>query len=162
PIILSYFSGNGVDPNAGASYTSANFGSSTYLDFLNPANPNVIGMINNLDGTLRANAMGVIASPGTQFQAAKPANFVHTCPNTFGFCYIFDNSERSWYDSAVIEVRRRLSNGLRFQASYTFGKAFTNAYASAGDSFFGVGAGDQSNVSSNSLRNRSLDRSFAQ
>jgi Carboxypeptidase regulatory-like domain len=158
PIILSYFGGNSVDPNSAASYTSiANFQNPTYLGQLNPANPNVIGMINTLDTLFRANTL----TAGT-FQGAKPANFVQTCPSTNGFCYVFDNSERSWFDSGTIEIRRRLSAGVRFNASYTFGKAFTNTFASAGDSFFGSGAGDQSNVSSNSLRNRSLDRSLAQ
>jgi len=99
---------------------------------------------------------------GGAFQAAKPVNFVHNCPSTNGFCYLFDNSEKSWFDAGVIEVRRRLSNGLRFQASYQYGKSYTNAYASAGDTFFGVGAGDQSNVAFNSLRNRLLDKSFSQ
>ena len=114
-------------------------------------------MANTLDFNFRANTL----TAGTQ-QGAKPVNFVHNCPNTFGFCYQFDNSEKSWFDAGVIEIRRRLSNGLRFQASYQYGRSFTNAYASAGDNFFGVGAGDQSNVASNSLRNRALDRSPSQ
>jgi hypothetical protein len=157
PIILSYFAGNGVDPNATGSYSSTLFANSTFLGQLNPANPNVIGMINTLDFNFRGSTLTTGA-----FQQGKPVNFAQTCPNTFGFCYIFDNSEKSWFDSGTVEVRRRLSAGIRLNASYTFGKAFTNAYASAGDSFFGSGAGDQSNVSSNSLRNRSLDKTFAQ
>ena len=157
PIILSYFSGNGVDPNVVASYASTLFTNSTFLGQLNPANPTVQAMANTLDFNFRANTRTAGA-----FQAAKPVNFVHNCPNTFGFCYLFDNSERSWYDSGVIEVRRRLSAGLRFQASYVYGKSYTNAYASAGDTFFGVGAGDQSNVAYNSLRKRSLDKSPSQ
>lgn len=157
PIILSYFSGNSVNPALAASYASGNFQSPTFLGQLNPANPAVQAMANTLDFNLRANT----TTAGT-FQTAKPANFVHNCPNTFGFCYLFDNSEKSWYDSGVIELRRRLSDGLRFQASYVYGKSFTNAYASAGDTFFGVAAGDQSNVAYNSLRNRNLDRTTSQ
>ena len=68
---------------------------------------------------------------GGAFQAAKPVNFFHNCPTTIGFCFQFDNSEKSWFDAGVIEVRRRMSSGLRFQASYQYGKSFTNAYASA-------------------------------
>ena len=157
PIFLSYFAGNNVNPALAASYGSALFANATFVGQLNPANPVVQAMANTLDFNFRANTQTAGA-----FQAAKPANFVHNCPSTFGFCYLFDNSERSWFDAGVIEVRRRLSNGLRFQASYQYGKSFTNAYASAGDNFFGVGAGDQSNVSSNTLRNRSLDKSFSQ
>lgn len=162
PIILSYFSGNFVDPNNSASYTSSFFGNSTFLASLNPASPGVQGMVNTLDFNFRANTQGVAGAGQTQFQAVKPSNFVHTCPNTFGFCYVFDNTEKSWYDAVQIEVRRRMSNGVRLQASYVWGKAFTNAFASAGDSFFGSGAGDQSNTSSNTLRNRDLDKSYAQ
>lgn len=161
PIILSYFSGNSVDPNAAASYTApagnANFANATYLNFLNPANPGVQGMANQLDFAFRANTL-----TAGSFQGAKPLNFVHNCPTSLGFCFQFDNSEKSWYDSAVIEVRRRLSNGFRFQASYVYSKGFTNAFASANTSFFGLGAGDQSNAGNVSIRNPGLDKSFSQ
>lgn len=157
PIILSYFSGNNANPNLPGSYGSTLFANGTFLGQLNPANPAVQGMANTLDFNFRANTL----TAGTA-QGAKPVNFVHNCPNTFGFCYQFDNSEKSWFDAGVIEIRRRLSNGLRFQASYQYGRSFSNAYASAGDNFFGVGAGDQSNVASNSLRNRDLDRTPSQ
>lgn len=157
PIFLSYFSGNNVNPNLPASYGSASFASAARIAQLNPANPNIIGMANSLDLNFRQNTL----TPGA-FQAAKPVNFVHNCPNTFGFCYLFDNSEKSWFDAGVIEIRRRLSAGLRFQASYQYSKSFSNAYASAGDTFFGLAVGDQSNVASNTLRNRSLDKTPSQ
>jgi hypothetical protein len=146
-----------VNPALAASYGSSLFANATFLNQLNPANPAVQAMANTLDFNFRANTQTAGA-----FQAAKPANFVHNCPSTFGFCYLFDNSERSWFDAGVVEVRRRLSAGLRFEASYQYAKSFSNAYASAGDTFFGVGAGDQSNVAFNSLRNRSLDKTFSQ
>ena len=160
PILLSYFSGNNLDPSLASSYTSALFGNGTFLGQLNPANPAVQGMINTLDINFRPNTLINGVGPGSQ--RAKTENFAHNCPSTFGFCYLFDNSERSWFDAGVIEVRRRLANGLRFQASYQYGKSYSNAYASAGDPFFGVGAGDQSNVSTFTLRNRSLDKTFSQ
>lgn len=161
PIMFAFFQGNnGTGPNVPANYTSTNWGGAvtTYSSLLAPSNPRIQTFINTAENnaTLRNNAHtnGV--------RTGLPLNFVNNCPTTIGFCYLFDNSEKSWYDSAVIEVRRRLSNGLRFQASYVFAKSFTNAYASAGDSFFGVGAGDQSNTASNTLRNRSLDKSYSQ
>jgi hypothetical protein len=157
PIILSYFSGNNVNPALSTSYGSSLFANAVFLNALNPANPAVQGMANTLDFNFRANTL----TAGT-FQGAKPANFVHNCPSTFGFCYLFDNSEKSWYDAAVVEVRRRLTDGLRFQASYTYAKSFSNAYASAGDNFFGVGAGDQSNVGVVTLRDNSLDKTYSQ
>ena len=160
PITLSYIAGFGADPNAVASYNNpefTNLSSFGAIGLLNPANPQPQGYANGLDGVFRDNTL-----VGGQFGNARPVNFVHNCPNTFGFCYQFDNSERSWFDAGVIEVRRRLSNGLRFQASYQYGKSYTNAYASAADPVFGLGAGDQSNVAVYSLRNRGLDKSFSQ
>jgi hypothetical protein len=157
PIIVSYLAGNGVDPNSAASYGSANFASGTMVGQLNPANPLIQAMANFLDNGFRANTLTAGA-----FQGAKPINFVHNCATSNGFCYLFDNSERSWFDAGVIEIRRRLSAGLRFQASYQYGKSLTNAYACASDAFFGVGAGDQSNVACHSLRDVSRDKSLSQ
>jgi Carboxypeptidase regulatory-like domain len=153
PIMVSYLQAGNPNPNLSASYGS-NFSSQTYLPFLSPANPNVIGFAGQLanNATTRAN--------GTA--AGRPVNFFHNCPTTLGFCFLFDNSEKSWFDAGVIEVRRRMSGGLRFEASYQFGKSFTNAFASANTTFFGLGAGDQSNASNNTLRNRGLDKTFSQ
>jgi hypothetical protein len=39
------------------------------------------------------------------------------------------NRSNSSYNSAQFEVRRRMRNGIQFQANYTFGKALTDAYA---------------------------------
>ncbi|HVQ38229.1 MAG TPA: hypothetical protein VMS31_11890, partial [Pyrinomonadaceae bacterium] len=153
PILVSYLQAGNPNPNLPASY-GANFSSQTFLPFLSPANPNVIGFATQLanNATTRANATA----------AGRPANFFHNCPTTLGFCFQFDNSEKSWFDAGVIEVRRRMSDGLRFQASYQYAKAFTNAFASANTTFFGLGAGDQSNAGNNTLRNRAADKSYAQ
>jgi len=159
PIILSFISGNGLNPSLSASYSGANFANATFLNQLNRVNPNVLGMINTLDLNFRPNSMG---TPMVAFQSPKPVNFTHNCPTTNGFCFQFDNSEKSWYDAAVVEVRRRMSDGLRFQASYVYGKSFSNAFASAGTTLFGLGAGDQSNAANNSLRNRGLDKTPSQ
>jgi hypothetical protein len=157
PIILSYFSGNNVNPALSASYSSSLFANATFIGNLNPANPAVQSMASTLDFNFRANTL----TAGT-FQAAKPMNFVQNCPATGGFCFMFENTEKSWYDSAVVEVRRRLSSGVRFQASYVYGKAFTNGFASAGTRLFGLGAGDQSNAGNVTLRNPGLDKSLSQ
>ncbi len=153
PILVSYLQAGNPNPNVTGSY-GANFSSTTFTQFLSVSNPNVQGLAAQIanNNTTRAN--------GTA--AGRPANFFHNCPTTLGFCFQFDNSERSWFDAGVIEVRRRMSAGLRFQASYQYGKSFTNAFASANTTFFGLGAGDQSNAANNSLRNRGLDKSFSQ
>jgi hypothetical protein len=152
PIMVSYLAAGNPSAAATASYAGANFANTTLVNFLAASNPNVIGFATNLANNQRANGAA----------AGRPANFFHNCPTTLGFCFQFDNTEKSWFDAGVIEVRRRMSAGLRFQASYQYGKSFTNAYASANTTFFGLGAGDQSNAANNALRNRGLDKSFSQ
>ncbi len=153
PIMVSYLQAGNPNANLTASY-GANFTSQTYVPFLTPSNPNVIGFASQLanNATTRGNGAA----------AGRPANFFHNCPTTLGFCFQFDNTEKSWFDAGVIEIRRRMADGLRFQASYQYGKSFTNAYASAGTTFFGLGAGDQSNAANNTLRNRAADKTFSQ
>jgi hypothetical protein len=158
PIMVSFLQPGNPDPNNigsyGVSFTDNNALIGGLASALTTANPNVLGFAAALanNGTTRARGLA----------AGRPANFFHNCPTTLGFCFQFDNSERSWYDAGIVEVRRRLANGLRFQASYTYGKSFTNAYASAGTLFFGLGAGDQSNAGNVTLRNPGLDKSYSQ
>ena len=154
PILVSYLQAGNPDPNLPTSY-GTNFGpTSTVLGFLSPASPNVLGFAQTLANltTFRNN--------GTA--AGRPLNFLQNCPSSIGNCFLFTNDEFSSYDSGVIEVRRRMSDGLRFQASYVWGKSFTNAYAAAGTAFFGLGAGDQSNAANRTLRNPDLDKSESQ
>lgn len=155
PIIMSYFVGTNADATVAGNYASSLFANTTFVNQLSPASPNVLGMAATIESNFRATGT---AAGTTQ----RPVNFFNNCPTTIGFCFLFDNSEKSWYDSGVIEVRRRLTNGVRVQGSYVFGKAFTNTFASAGTTLFGLGAGDQSNASNNTLRNRGLDRTLAQ
>jgi hypothetical protein len=154
PIFQSYYTGNANS----ASYTSTQYTNSGNINALSKNNPNVIGLAASLetDATRRANRAA----------SGRAVNFINNCPTTIGFCFLLDNSERSWYDSVAVEVRRRMSNGLRLQASYVYAKAFTNSFAGAintgGFAAFSGGGADQSNGSSVTLRNPSLDKSFAQ
>jgi hypothetical protein len=152
PIFQAYFRGVG-DPNNAALYTSTQYTATANLTALSINNPNVLGLAATLrnDATRRANALA----------AGRPANFFDNCPTTIGFCFIVDNGEVSSYDAGVVELRRRLSNGLRIQASYVYAKAFTNAYAGA-TSLGAVGVADQNNNSSVTLRNPDLDHSESQ
>jgi len=150
PIFVSYLSG-AANPTLPASY-GALFSNQTLYNTLSPSSPNVQGLASLLENNFRATGTGA---------GGRPVNFFNNCPTTLGFCFIVDNSEKSWYDSGIIELRRRLSAGLRIQASYVYGRAFTNAYAGA-TSFGAVGTADQNNNSSVTLRNPDLDRSEAQ
>jgi hypothetical protein len=61
-----------------------------------------------------------------------PINFIRANPNVRGAQY-FDNGSTSSYDSLQVELTRRLSGGLRFQASYTFAKGLSDFIGSTGD-----------------------------
>lgn len=154
PIFQSYYTGNANS----AVYTSTQYTNSTNINGLSRNNPNIIGLAASLNTDAGRRANGIAAG--------RPANFINNCPTTIGFCFLLDNSEKSWYDSAVVEVRRRLSNGLRLQASYVYGKAFTNSFAGAvsagGFAAFTAGGADQSNAASVTLRNPNLDKGYAQ
>lgn len=61
-----------------------------------------------------------------------PINFIRANPNVRGAQY-FDNGSESQYDSLQVEVTRRLSGGLRFQASYVWAKGLSDFVGSTGD-----------------------------
>lgn len=109
PIFTKFFTGL----SSGSSYTNAGF--------ISNLNNNDIGTMANtlaFATTYRANrenaALGI------------PANFFVANPNSNGITLLGNNS-MSNYHALEVEVRRRLSHGLQFQADYTFAKALTNA-----------------------------------
>jgi hypothetical protein len=56
--------------------------------------------------------------------AGYPANLFQVNPTVAGGgAYVLDNSGSSYFNSLQIEVRRRMSHGITFQASYAFAKA---------------------------------------
>lgn len=149
PIFISWLNtaANNLPNNTGA-YTNAFFTNSSNIALLSRNNPNVLSMAATLENFAGARANA--AANGV------PANFFFANPTSAsGGAYVLNNGEKSWYDSAVIEVRRRLSSGLRVNASYVWAKAFTNAYAtSAGN--------DQVNFTGITFRNTDLQKTTAQ
>ncbi|HMZ19934.1 MAG TPA: hypothetical protein PLD20_18500, partial [Blastocatellia bacterium] len=113
PITLAYFSGR-VDPNAAASYTSTNFASATFINTLalNNAAPTTFASSLYTNATFRTNAAN----------AGLPVNLFLTNPGLQGGASFLGNGGHSYYDSGVVELRRRLSKGLLVQTSYTFAK----------------------------------------
>ena len=141
PVSFAFFQGAGDTSNQ-ALYTSTNWKSTTFTNTLNPALPSALGLAGNL-----MNNSGRIANA---LAAGLRPNFFVPNMNVFGGgSFLVDNSNRSYYNGAVVELRRRLSHGLLFQGSYTFSKSMTNYYASS------------SVVAKNyvTLRNTDLDRS---
>lgn len=129
PITVAYLLGqNAAAALNPAIYGNSNFRSTTFTTALNPNAANPISWGAALEGNAarRTNAL----------TAGLPANFFFVNPTvaTAG-AFILDNSARSWYDAGTIELRRRMSNGLRLGASYTFAKAQSDAYQSNSDNF---------------------------
>ena len=119
PTFLGYFTGRS---NAGdaAAYTGTSWTSSTFLAFLAARNPNPFGMVTNADdtglmdnATRRANAL----------TAGLPANHFVANPDYLGGAEVVGNGGFTKYNSLQLELRKRLSHGLQFQSSYTFGRA---------------------------------------
>jgi hypothetical protein len=115
PITLAYFSGN-VDPNVAGNYTSTNFTSTTFINPLALNNANPVSFATNLYGN---------ATRLTNAANAKlPVNLFLANPGLQGNVTFLGNGGRSYYDSGVVELRRRLSKGLLVQTSYTFAHGF--------------------------------------
>ncbi len=141
PIMLSYFNTAATyTPTNPAVYTANNFANTSLVSLLSRNNPSVLGFVGSgsfeNNATRRANAIA----------NGRPANFFRVNPENPAGAFLLAADARTWYDSAVFEFRRRLSNGLRVQANYVFAKAQSDAFASSGS--------QQSNYT---LRDQGLD-----
>lgn len=105
-------------------YTNAFFRNITPITNLSRNAPSVTGFAGSVEGGLAARRANAI-------NAGLPSNFIYANPTTPSGAFLLNNDARTWYDSLVIEVRRRLSDGLRFQANYVFGRAQSDAFASS-------------------------------
>lgn len=133
PIALSYFNTAATyDPSNPARYAAANFANAVLVQQLSRNAPNIIGFGNGTNfennAARRANAIA----------NGRPSNFFYVNPATgVNGSFVVDNSTNTWYDSGVIEIRRRFSDGLRFQANYVWSKAQSNAFQSSSVVFAG-------------------------
>jgi hypothetical protein len=128
---LAYITGgNATAALNPASYQTAGAALFRNIAFANNLSTNAASVL-----TFGANLEGSAARRTNALNAGLPANFFFVNPATPSGSYIVDNSAESWYDSGVIEVRRRLSNGIRLQANYVFAKALSNARQSNDDVF---------------------------
>lgn len=107
------------------SYTLSNFitrldegRAGDFIDFLLR-----LRLLNNVRGGSFLNAVAA---------GRLPLNFLRANPAVRG-AQFFTNGSTSSYDSLQIELTRRLSGGLRFQASYVFAKGLSDFTGSTGD-----------------------------
>jgi hypothetical protein len=117
PIFLAYLTGR-TDTTNTAAYSNSLFASSTFVNELAIFNPDPHGAANSLDAdaTRRNNAL----------QAGLPANFLVANPNYLGGAELIGNGGYTKYNSVQLELRKRLSQGLQFNTSYVFGRAYTS------------------------------------
>jgi len=134
PILSAFFDGF-------SSTNTSGFGSSTFISNLLNNNVGTFASSLAFSNTYKANrqnaALGI------------PANFFVANPNA-AFARLLTNDATSNYHSLQLEFRRRFSDGLQFQADYTYSKALGNAPGAQGN--------NQSDlVSFRTLRDKSLD-----
>jgi hypothetical protein len=109
--IFSRFFATGVSAANG-------FQNTTFISNLN--NNNVAGIASTLAFSNIYRASRELAANGI------PANFFVANPNALG-SRLLTNDSMSNYHSLQVELRRRFTGGLMFQADYTFSKALTDA-----------------------------------
>ena len=144
PILFGYL--QGVTPaNAGncltvaacnTLYSNANFAATNFINTLNPLNPSVLNLASLLNSTNFDNrrtpagqaCFGLTGCTGLGF---FPYNMFLVNPGKRGGAFVVDNGAQTYYDAVTVEFRRRMTRGLLFQGSYTFGKALANTYASS-------------------------------
>ena len=122
PTYLAFFSGlAGANASDSTKYTSANFTNSTYVSPLAKFAPNPFFVASSLQGTAsqRTNAIN----------AGLPANFFLVNPDVNN-ANLTTNGTSTRADSLQLEFRKRLSAGIQFGTSYTWGNAtVSNRYS---------------------------------
>src|SRR5215471_5716149 len=101
-----------------------NYASSTFVSNLNNNNVGAMASTLSFNSAFRANrenpALGI------------PANFFVANPNA-SFARVLANDARSNYNAMELELRRRFSKGLLFQADYTWSKSMGTAVDAQGN-----------------------------
>lgn len=111
-----------------AAYSSTSFAASAFFNNLNPLNPSPLGLAGQLSATTFDNRRTPVAQGGL---GLFPYNMFLINAGKRGGAFLVDNGGQTYYDAFTFEFRRRMSDGLLFQGSYTFGKALANTYASS-------------------------------
>jgi hypothetical protein len=127
PIFLAYYNAQSA-ANAGnpALYTGGNWTNATFLGFLAEKNPNPFGFAsNNATSGLQGNA----TFRGNALTAGVPANYFVANPEVTN-ANVVKNYFRTRYNALQLELRRRYSKGVQFNASYSFGHEYDNQFAS--------------------------------
>lgn len=128
PIILAYFSGVPTGQAGDASrYTSTLFANSTFLNPLAKYNPNPCCVTTTANASFAYSLYNDATRRTNALAAGLPSNFFIANPDLQGGANVTGNGGYTNYNGLELELRRRLSNGLQFQTSYTFGHNYESA-----------------------------------
>jgi hypothetical protein len=118
PISLAYFTGNPASM-AGDKSLYSNAANSPFRTLVTP-----LALNNPAPFTFASNLYTSAAFRTNAGNAGLPVNFFLANPGLQGGAFFLGNGGHSYYDSGVVELRRRLSKGLLVQTSYTFAHGF--------------------------------------
>jgi hypothetical protein len=138
PLFDKFF---GLVPGGTAVAAASGYQSTTFITNLNRNDVGLLASTLSFNQAYRTNRESV--------QVGLPANFFVANPNAT-FARVLRNDAISNYNALEIEVRRRFSSGLQFQADYTFSKAL-------GDAVDAQGNNQSDLVNRLTLRNPDLD-----
>ena len=121
PLFLAFLNGvNSANANDPTKYSGTNWTNSTFLGFLAAQNPNPFGFASTNttsgfvgNGTFRANGVA----------AGLPANFFLANPDAIGGTELTTNVGGTDAKSFQVEYRKRFTNGVAFNTSYTWSNA---------------------------------------
>jgi len=122
PIFLANLNGlGGANANDPSKYSGSGWRDSTLVQSMYAYNPNPQTAASTLEGnnTYRLNMLA----------AGLPFNFWKVNPDV-GNAQVVTNGQNTRYDGVQLMLRRRFSQGLQFEANYTYGKAFQSDFYS--------------------------------
>jgi hypothetical protein len=138
PILDKFF---GLVPGGTPVAAASGYTSSTFISNLNNNNVGTFASTLAFNSAYRTNRESVAVG--------LPANFFVANPNA-AFARGLSNDAFSNYNAMELEIRRRFSQGLQFQADYTWSKAMGNSVDAQGN--------NQSDLTSwRTIRDKSLD-----
>jgi hypothetical protein len=126
PILDKFF---GVTAGGTAVAASSGYSSTTFIDNLNKNNIGAMASTLAFNSAYRTNRELASFANGV---AGIPANFFVANPNAT-FARVLANDAISNYNAMELEIRRRFSKGLLFQADYTWSKAMGDAVDNQGN-----------------------------
>ena len=131
PIFLAYLNGaNGTQAGDATKYAGTNWTNTSFVGYLAAQNPNPLGFMcnNGLTGcttaTLTNGFIGNTTFKNNAVAAGLPSNFFLANPDMLGGANLTTNSGGTRANSIQMEFRKRLSNGLTYNVSYSWANAY--------------------------------------